>query len=160
MNWAEIMVIQYEEGRKDLRRDKDKLGDTETDKMDRSQINSMINDMSFVIDWLKDGREPGKLRGIDKNSIYQVNSMDDMDMFPSLDIKPQERELTEEEKTAIYNKLKDLSPRERQCFILRESYLWSYKDISKELGVGIPSVQSYVDRAKKKLSCHKKAITA
>ncbi|GAA5417970.1 hypothetical protein Pryu01_03048 [Paraliobacillus ryukyuensis] len=159
-NWADILILQYEDGRKVLKGMSNELGNSDLDNSDKTHINSMLSEMSFVIDWLKSGKEPGKIRGIEKNSIYQVNSMDDMDLFPSLQIKPTERELTEDEKQLVYDALRDLSPRERQAFIFREAYLWSYKDISNELGVAISTVQSYLERAKEKLSCRKNAITA
>ncbi|PWU66569.1 sigma-70 family RNA polymerase sigma factor [Gracilibacillus dipsosauri] len=159
-DWAEKMIIQYEEGRKELRHKIDNLGDSETDKMDKSQINSMVSEMSFVIDWLKNGREPGKLRGIDKSSAYQLDSIQDMDMFPTLNIKPTQRELTEEEKRDIFDVLLTLSPRERQCFILHESYLRTFAEIAEELGLSRSSVQRYIERARKKISCHAVVVPA
>ena len=70
-NWVDKLIIEYEDGRKELNAMKLKLGDSELDKLDKTQINSMINDMSYSIEWMKMGRQPGSLRGIDTRSAYQ-----------------------------------------------------------------------------------------
>lgn len=150
-NWADELIMEYEEGRKELYNMKRNLGDSELDKLDKTQINSMINDMSFAIDWMKIGRRPGNLRGIDKRSAYQRRALLDMDLFPSWDIKPEPRELTEKEKKAIINILVDLSHRERQCYLLHMAEGWSLQEIADELNLAKRTVQQYVDRAKAKI---------
>lgn len=157
-NWVDKLIIEYEEGRKDLYGIKNKLGDSELDKLDRTQINSMIHDMSFSIEWMKTGRMPGKLRGIDKRSAYQRRVLLDMDLFPSLDIEPKPRRLTEKEKRDIYEVLLILSHRERQCYLLHMAQGWSMQEIADELGVTKSSVQKYIERAKNKVSCHTNVI--
>lgn len=153
-NWVDTLIMEYEEGRKELQKMKSKLGDSELDRLDKTQINSMINDMSFAIEWMKIGRQPGSLRGIDKRSAYQRAVLLDMDRFPSLDILPEERELTEEERKAITKVLLTLSHRERQCFIMHAAYQWSMQEIAEELNITKSSVQKYIERAKNKISCH------
>lgn len=152
-NWADTLIIQYEEGRKELHRMKEALGDSDFDIYDKKQLNSMISSMTYVLDWLKNGREPNTLRGIDKNRPYQRNSIANMDIFASLDIYPEERKLSEEEKEAVVSFLMKLSPRERQCFILHHAYMMSYSEIAAQLGVGRSTVQKYIERAKSKISC-------
>src|SRR5690606_17083986 len=135
--WADKMIMEYEDGRKELGEMKRKLEDhneqiigdkdfhevdlegkwqIERNNQDKSKINSMINDMSFAIDWMRTGRRPGNLRGIDKRSAYQRRVLIDMDLLPSLDIQPEPKVLGEEEKQALVNMLIDLSHRERQCY--------------------------------------------
>lgn len=150
-NWADILISEYKQSRKGLYGMKGKLGDSLIDKQDKNQINSMINDMSFSIDWMKTGRRPGNLRGIDKRSAYQRRALVDMDLFPSLDIEPEQREINEEEKESLVNILIDLSHRERQCFLLHQAEGLSYSEIQKELGIGRSTVQKYVERAKEKI---------
>ncbi|MBW8350767.1 sigma-70 family RNA polymerase sigma factor [Bacillus sp. IITD106] len=160
--WADKLIIQYEEGRKELGRMKKRLGHTEEDRMDKRQINGMINDMSFAIDWMKTGRRPGNRRGVDKRSVYQRTVLVDMDLMPSLDIQPEPRELEREEKQALVNMLIDLSHRERQCYLLHMAQGWSMQEIADELGIKKPSVQKFIERAKNKLkrkiSCHTNVI--
>lgn len=161
-NWADKLLIEYENGRKGLVRMKNKLGETDLDKQDKTHINSMINDMSFSIEWMKLGRRPGNMRGIDKRSAYQRRVLVDMDLMPSLDIQPEERALNESEKQALINILIDLSHRERQCYLLHMAQGWSMQEIADELKIKKPSVQKFIDRAKNKIkvkiSCHTNVI--
>jgi positive control factor len=152
-NWADKLITEYETGRKQLREMKGKLNlELLEDKQDEKQINSMISDMSFSIEWMKLGRRPGNMRGIDKRSAYQRRALIDMDLFPSLDIEPEEKEISEEQKRLLVNILMDLSHRERQCYLLHMAQGLSYGDIKKELGIGRSTVQKYVERAKEKIN--------
>lgn len=151
-NWADELLMQYDDGRSELRKMGDELNmDDLKDKQDKKQINSMINDMSFSIDWMKTGRRPGNMRGIDKRSAYQRRALVDMDLFPSLDIQPKEKEIGEERKKILVNILVNLSHRERQCYLLHMAQGWSLAEIAGELRLSKRTVQQYVDRAKKKI---------
>ena len=158
MNWVDSLTEQYEQGRRGLNHMKNELGDSLEDMQDKRQINSMINDMSFSIDWMKKGRRPGNLRGIDRRSAYQRRVLMDMDLFPSLDIEPEQRTLSESEKSAIREILIDLSHRERQCYLLHMAQGWSMQEIAEELNIKKSSVQKFIERAKNKIkmkvSCH------
>ncbi|MBN6206369.1 sigma-70 family RNA polymerase sigma factor [Ralstonia pickettii] len=172
-SWADKLLLEYGEGRKDLSETKSDLNndidylvggkepheiDLETKELinvkkeDIKQISSMIRDMTFSMNWMKIGREPGKLRGIDRRSVYQRRVIMDMDLYPSLDIEPEQEELTNEDKSAIVDVLIDLSVRERQCYILHNAYRMSMADIGKEIGVSKSSVQKYIVRAKEKVN--------
>ncbi|MFA1820568.1 sigma factor-like helix-turn-helix DNA-binding protein [Virgibacillus oceani] len=162
-NWADKLLIEYEDGRKELSSMKDELNlGIEEDRQDRKQINSMITDMSFSIDWMKTGRRPGNLRGIDKRSAYQRRTLLDMDLFPSLDIETEEKTLNQAEKEALMNILIELSHRERQCYLLHMAQGWSMQEIAEELKIKKPTVQKFIDRAKvkikKKVACHTNVI--
>ncbi len=151
--WADRLIDEYEVGRKGLTAMKSEL-DPEIleDKQDRKQINSMINEMSESIEWMRVGRRPGNLRGIDKRSAYQRRALIDMDLFPSLEIEPEQKEIAEEQKEALVNILVDLSHRERQCYLLHMAQGLSYSEIKKELGIGRSTVQKYIERAKEKIN--------
>lgn len=162
-NWADKLLAEYEDGRKGLKSMKDSLNlDDLADQEDKKQINSMINDMSFSIEWLKKGRRPGNLRGIDRRSAYQRRALLNMDLFPSLDIEPEERVLSDDEKRAIINILVELSHRERQCYLLHMANGLSMQSISDELNISKSAVQIYINRAKKKIekkvSCYTSVI--
>ncbi|WP_200415955.1 sigma-70 family RNA polymerase sigma factor [Virgibacillus salexigens] len=147
MNWVDKLILEYEQGRRELK----KMYKNAEDKAQKKEINSMISDMTFSIEWMKNGSQPDIYLGIDKKGAYQKDHFDNMDMFPSLDVVP-ERRLTEEEKQAIFLKLIKLTARERQCFIMREGYLWKLEDIADELGISKPAVHKTLERAKRKLS--------
>jgi len=162
--WADQLLEEYEGGRRELGSMKDDLNlELLQDQEDKRQINSMISDMSFSIDWMKKGRRPGNLRGIDRRSAYQRRALLDMDLFPSLDIEPEERTLDQEEKRAIINMLSDLSHRERQCYLLHMANGMSMQEIAVELDIKKPTVQKFIERAKNKIkvkvSCHTNVIT-
>lgn len=171
--WADVFLMQYEDGRKGLESMKGQLDDQnveligdrgfkevdiqtkkaiERNRQDKSQINSMISDMSFAIDWMKTGRRPGNMRGIDKRSAYQRRALIDMDLFPSLDIEPKERQLEQEEREKLREILILLSHRERQCYLLHMANGLSFSEIGTELGLSKWTARGYVDRAKKKIA--------
>ena len=150
MNWVDKLIIEYEQGRKDLRKQHDELGDTKNDRADKKMINSMIADMSFVLEWMETGSEPDTFNGIDRRNVYQHALFDDMDIFQSVDIEPN-RGITEEEKVIIIKCLSKLSARERQCFVLYEALLWKQEEIAQELGIKRITVQTTLDRVRKKL---------
>lgn len=151
MSWVDKLVIEYEQGKEALQDIKDNLGDSELDQLDTTQINGMIRDMAYSLNWLKIGREPGTLRGIDRRSVYQRRVIMDMDLFPSLEVVPDDKELTNDEKQSVVDVLAILSARERQCFILHHAYQMSMSDIANELKISKSSVQRYIDRAKDKV---------
>ncbi|MEN2765817.1 sigma-70 family RNA polymerase sigma factor [Ornithinibacillus xuwenensis] len=157
-NWADKLIMEYEQSKRELYNMKNNLGSSEIDKLDKSQINSMIGTVSEAIDWMATGRETGKMRGIDKRAAYQRVAMQDMDMFPSLDIVPEERVLGEDEKRVIFNILAEMTPRQRQCFLLHTVYALSYSDISRELKIGRSTVQKHIERAKEKIFCRTNVV--
>lgn len=154
-NWVDTLIIQYEEGRKNLQRHHARLGDSKIDQLDKSQINSMISSMTYSIDWMKRGRRPGNLRGVDKRNAYQKRALVDVELMPSLNIQPKPRELSENEKRAIYELLINLSHRERQCYLLHYAEGWSMQQIADELTISKSSVQKFIERAKKKINNNK-----
>lgn len=149
--WVDNLIMEYQKGIRGLKEMEKELTDSEIDQLDKRQLNSMIRDMTFAINWLKVGREPGTLRGIDRRSVYQRRVLMDMDLFPSLEIEPEQEGLSNEDKQAIVDILIHLSVRERQCFVLHNAYEMSMADIAAELVVSKSSVQKYIDRANNKV---------
>jgi len=150
--WADHLINEYEQGRKVLVDMGNELSDSEIDRLDKTKINSMVRDMSFVIDWLKVGRQPGTLRGIDRRSAYQRRVLMDMDLFPSLEIEPEHQEISNKDKKAVIDILVDLSVRERQCYVLHNAYEMSMADIADELGISKSAVQTFLARANRKVN--------
>jgi positive control factor len=151
-NWADRMIIEYEHGRRGLSQMKNELDPKDIqDQKDRSVISGMIGEMSEAMEWMKVGHRPGNIGGIEKRSAYQRRSLVNMDLMPSLDIQPKQRELSEEEKHAIRNVLVLLSHRERECYLLHMAQGWSMAEIARELHISKPTVQKYIARAKEKI---------
>lgn len=69
-------------------------------------FNSMAKDMDLVIEWLETGRQPGTYRGVDKKSIYQIRSLESMDLIPDItdqldDVNEKKLMMTREEKVIL-----------------------------------------------------------
>lgn len=153
-NWADRLLAEYEEGRKELREMKNNLNpEILTDQRDEKLINSMIDSMTYSINWMKTGRQPDVYRGIDRKNKYRVKLYDDMDVIP--DISEQlEREplyLTQEQRRTLLMVFKNLSHRERQCYIMYEAENLSMQKIANRLGIKKRTVQQYIERAREKV---------
>ncbi|WP_121605323.1 sigma-70 family RNA polymerase sigma factor [Virgibacillus sp. Bac332] len=151
MHWVDKMLLEYKEGRRDLRKQLKGLGDTEKDQEDKTLLNSMIKDMSFIIEWLEVGRMPDLYRGVDKRSAYQKSALVNMDLFPCLEIEPEEKPLTDDQKKIILDVLARLSIRERECFILSKANRRTQEEIAEELGISRMAVRTNLKRAEDKI---------
>ena len=153
-NWADKLLAEYEDGRKQLKAMKEKLNpDDLADQEDKKQINSMITSMTFCIDWMKSGRHPGVYRGVDKRNAYRLKRYADMDIIP--DITEQlEREplyMDQEQKQTLLRLFTTFSDRERQCFIMHKAENLSMQKIADRLGIKKSTVQQYIERAREKV---------
>ncbi|MED1711728.1 sigma-70 family RNA polymerase sigma factor [Bacillus thuringiensis] len=155
--WVDRLIDEYTVGKQDLEKFKAKLDIYDKDKDDVEKrknftlINGMISDMDYSLDWMKKGRRPGNRRGVDRQSVYQRTALIDMDLFPSLDLTPSKRVLSDEEKKKIIDVLLEMSSRERQCYLMHMAQGMSYGQIAEELEISRRTVQQYVERAKKKV---------
>jgi RNA polymerase sigma factor (sigma-70 family) len=150
-NWADRLIQEYSEGRKELVQLKERSIDAE----DIKQINSMIDSMSYSIDWMTSGRQPGTYRGVDKRGIYQHQFIQTIECIPDiteqLEAEPKQLYMTREEKIILADILTALSHRERHCYIMYISQGLSMSKIAEDIGVSKATVQSYINRAKNKV---------
>ncbi|WP_340084190.1 sigma-70 family RNA polymerase sigma factor [Siminovitchia sp. FSL H7-0308] len=156
LNWADRLIQEYLDGKSQLIRLYKSLDKADpVDREDRKRISRMIDDMDFAIEWLKTGRQPGTYRGIDKKSIYQIRSLECMDLIPDIteeleDATERKPKMTREEKVILADILSSFSLRERQCFILHKAHGLSMQRIANELCLSKATVQMYISRARKK----------
>ncbi|MEH7236769.1 sigma factor-like helix-turn-helix DNA-binding protein [Bacillus sp. JJ1562] len=155
-NWADELIHEYSNSKKDLNRLRKKLNnDNPIDRVDRSLIIGMIDDMDFAIEWLETGRQPGLMRGIDKRTIYQKRSLESMDIIPDITSQLEEDNkplyIPADQKRVLINILSSFSLRERQCYILHTAQGMSMQEIADELGLKKRTVQQYIERARKKV---------
>ncbi|WP_405103079.1 sigma factor-like helix-turn-helix DNA-binding protein [Oceanobacillus sp. FSL H7-0719] len=155
-NWADQLLAEYDEGRKDLKVMKNNLTDDfPVDQQDKSKINSMVDSMSYSIQWMETGRNPDSYRGVDKRDKYRAKFYDDMDILPDINEElRKEREslyMSQEQRTALMQLFRNFSDRERQCYIMYEAENLSMSKIADKLGVTKAAVQSYINRARKKV---------
>lgn len=155
-NWAEELIPQYEEGLRELGVMHDNLTDSEYDRIDESQINSMIDSMGFSLEWMETGRQPGLYRGVDKRDAYRVKQYDEMDILPDINEElRKEREplyMDREERQALIQLFKNFSDRERQCYVMYEAEQLSMGKIADYLGISKGTVQMYIKRARAKVN--------
>ncbi len=155
-NWADELIPQYKEGRKDLQIMKHELSDDELDRMDQTEVNSMIDSMSFSLEWIETGRQPGTYRGADKRDAYRVKQYDEMDIIPDITEQlEKEREplyMDREQRKALIQLFKNFSDRERQCYVMHEAEQLSMQKIADKLGIKKRTVQQYIERARKKVN--------
>lgn len=155
MNWADALIEEYSEGREHLKQLAERLGDSEADNIDRTLLNSMQADMTYVIDWLEKGRQPGTYRGAEVRSVYQIQYMEDMDLIPDITNQiAQEREelqMEDDQRKILAKLFIKLSRRERQCFIMHVGQRKTMQEVSEELGISKSSVQEYLERTRAKV---------
>nr|WP_150959341.1 sigma-70 family RNA polymerase sigma factor [Aneurinibacillus sp. XH2] len=150
--WVDKIIPEYNEGKKKLEDYRQSLDRTnEIGQSEFEVVGGMIGDMRYALEWMRTGRRPGNRRGIERQSVYQRTALLDPDLFPSLDLEPQERVLDDDEKRKIVDILWNLSARERQCYLLHMSYGMSYAEVAQELGLSRRTVQQYVERARAKI---------
>jgi positive control factor len=150
--WVDNIKEEYNLSKKVLEEYREKLDlDNPKDKEDDMIVGEMISDMKYALDWLNRGRRPGNRRGADKRSVYQRRALLDMDLFPSIDLRPNQVYLNNEQKSTLIETLITFSDRERQCYLLHMAQGWSLQEIADELNLKKRTVQQYVDRAKEKV---------
>lgn len=153
-NWADELIQEYTNGRQELSKAKQELDVTDlVDSQDMKQINDMIDSLSYSIEWMETGRQPGTFRGADKRAIYQRQYVESMDFIPDIveQLEPKQLYMTNEEKIILSDILASFSVRERQCYLLHVAQGLSMEKIAEQMGVSKSTVQTHIARAKKKV---------
>ena len=152
-NWADELLAEYKDGRRDLARLKSKLEPELLE--DKSKINSMISDMSFSIDWMTKGRQPDLYRGVDRKNAYRAKRYEDMDIIPDMNEESRKEleslYMSQGQRTALLQLFYSFSDRERQCYIMHAAEGLSMQKIADRLGLSKWTVRTYIDRAKEKV---------
>ncbi|MDG5470526.1 sigma-70 family RNA polymerase sigma factor [Jeotgalibacillus sp. ET6] len=150
--WNEKLINEYNIGKRQLKHYRDSIDmNNPINENEHRIVSEMISDMNFSLEWMRKGRRPGNRRGIDHRSVYQRTALLDMDLFPSIDLKPKQVYLKEEQRRQLIDILLDFSYRERECYLLHMAQGLSYADIADELNLKRRTVQQYVERAKEKV---------
>lgn len=153
ITWVDQLVQEYSKGKKQLEKYKNTLDSKNPiQKLECETVNGMISEMQFSIQWMRSGRRPGAIRGVDIHDAYRVSSLrGDMDLFPTLDLQTSQQSLSNQQKKKIVDILLHLSTRERECYLLHMAHGLSYAEIAEKLDISKRSIQQYVERAKKKV---------
>lgn len=159
LSWADKMIPEYIEGRQDLKKRADQVDRANPIEMnDLKQFNSMIDSMTYSVEWMTTGRQPNTYRGVDEKAVYQRRSYENIDLIPDIAEQLEEESINKkhlfmsrEEKVILADILSSFSLRERTCYILHEGQKMSMAKIADELGITKRSVQQYIERARKKV---------
>ena len=165
LSWADELIQEYISSRQELKKRADQIDrDNPIEMNDFKQINSMIESMTFSLEWMTTGRQPGTYRGVDEKAVYQRRSYENIDLIPDIaeqlesdDINKKHLFMSREEKVIMTDILASFSLRERQCYILHVAQGMSWSKIADELGVSKSMVQQSIKRARKKIDSRIKA---
>jgi RNA polymerase sigma-70 factor (ECF subfamily) len=136
--WVDELVEQYSIRASVLREYRDQLDKTKpVDQIESSTVAGMIAELRYSITWMRRGRKPGQLRGIDKQQIYQRNAVAGM--------------IKADEQLQLLDILLSMSARERQCFLLHWSKGLTILEIADTLDISKGTVQTFLKRAKSKI---------
>jgi len=122
---------------------------------DKPIIEGMISDVHLAIEWLHTGRRPGNKRGIERRAGYQREKLMDplvMQSFVSKSTAGSPSNITDWQRTQIADALIHLSDREKECYVLAHGECFSYSAIADMLNISKGAVETYVQRAQKKIS--------
>jgi len=124
------------------------------DKAQRELLGGMLSECDFVLEWLRTGRRPGSLRGVERRyeRAWDPQWIDRYHSPSGWTVEREKtRELTADERFRIEEAMRDLSPRERQCFMMYHVDGMSEYEIAQELHIGRATVHTFLERAAEKI---------
>lgn len=151
---GEATVGNYKKWRKIVSNayDRAKESDNEADK---KIISNMVSECDYVIEWLSTGRRPGNKRGVERLAAYQREKLVDplkMQAYVQQGHAGSSANLSDWQLFQIEDALSRLSPRERECYVMKHGDCHSFADIAMALNISKSAVQSYVKTAQYKIS--------
>ncbi|PWW37376.1 MULTISPECIES: sigma factor-like helix-turn-helix DNA-binding protein [Paenibacillus] len=151
---GEATVLNYQKSRKiaDKAYDRAKANENESDK---KLIAQMVSDCDYAIEWLSTGRRPGNKRGVERLAAYQREKLVDplkMQAYVQQGHAGSSANLSDWQLFQIEDALSRLSPRERECYVMKHGDCHSFADIAMALNISKSAVQSYVETAQRKIS--------
>lgn len=131
-------------------------------KLHKNALAASVSDMEYSIEWLRTGYPPGYRRPMERRSISQRTKVWDPQWMEYLTAYEYEfetaevgRPLTREEEWKIEDALRNLSERERQCYVLHHAIGMSMQSIANEMDIKKGSVQVMLRRADQKIAFNK-----
>lgn len=131
-------------------------------KMEKNAIAASVSDLEYSIEWMQTGYPPGYRRPMERRSISQRTKVWDPQWMEHLtayefefEVAEVGRQLSIEEEWMIEDALRNLSERERQCYVLHHAIGLSLQSIANELDIKKGSVQVMLRRADEKIAFNK-----
>lgn len=131
-------------------------------KIEKNALAASVSDLEYSIEWMETGYPPGYRRPMERRSISQRTKVWDPQWMEHLtayefefEVAEVGRQLTTEEEWMIEDALRNLSERERQCYVLHHAIGLSLQSIANEMDVKKGSVQVMLRRADEKIALNK-----
>lgn len=123
---------------------------------DLRTLRSMYNEQLFIINWLKSGHNPNEHRSIDIRGCYLVDqqvleAVIDDDHYKKVSFDEYDDYLNDE-KHIVNKALNKLSKRELECFLMHKCEGVSLSYVSEIIGASKGTCETYIERAKAKLT--------
>ncbi|MCG1448818.1 RNA polymerase subunit sigma-70 [Staphylococcus epidermidis] len=151
------LLIEYRKTRLDVLSKIKKLEQSNNNELDDLPLyKSMLADINYVIDWLKEGHQPGNYNAIDKSQCYLVDQQViakacDESMYKKIS-NEEYKNIVEDINNPISYALMKLTPIELECFIMVKCEGLSYSEVANLLGVKRGTIQKHLERAKCKIN--------
>jgi RNA polymerase sigma factor (sigma-70 family) len=114
----------------------------------------MITDLNVAINQMHTGREAGSKKGVHRKRAYDIDKIIDplyIQMYHSPTNSRSSSTLSDYQKWQISDALSRLSEKERECYVMSAGDCLSFADIANHLGISKGTVQTHVERARKKV---------
>lgn len=150
------LLIEYRKTRLDVLSKIKKLEQSNNNESDDLPLyKSMLADINYVIDWLKEGHQPGNYNAIDKSQCYLVDQQViakacNESMYKKIS-DVEYRDVIDDMSNKVSYALMKLTPNELECFVMVKCEGLSYRECSKLLNIKIGTVQNYLKRARNKI---------
>lgn len=148
----EELMLEYREALKQVKQMREKS----TDPGDRAILGSIVGDLQYAIRWMRSGREPGSIRGIERRAAYQREIPFDplwfqieeycQSLYPASG-----KELPEPRRFEVEEALRSLSPREKEVYELSRGEGFTSEEIGEMLGIKSGTVRTMIRRAEGKI---------
>ena len=143
------LLIEYRKTRLDVLSKIKKLEQFNNNESDDLPLyKSMLADINYVIDWLKEGHQPGNYNAIDQQVIAKAC---DESMYKKIS-NEEYKNIVEDINNPISYALMKLTPIELECFIMVKCEGLSYSEVANLLGVKRGTIQKHLERAKCKIN--------
>ena len=152
------LIAEYEKSLKDIVRKR-----KTADKTDDALYSGMESDLRYALQWMKTGKEPGTIRGIERQSgeVREVSvdpiqmqryfrSTDSMDY--AWDNHDQENAVSRSEKERLEFALSSLTEHQKEIYMLVRGRAFTYAQAGKIMGLKKSAIQSAIDKADTKIA--------
>jgi RNA polymerase sigma-70 factor (ECF subfamily) len=140
-------------GYRNTKRTLEKVRDQATDKAWKETLGLMIGNCEYSLQYLETGGNPNRRRGVEARyeRPWDPAWITKYESPNGWVVERESRDLTDDERFRIEEAMRDLTDREKQCFMMSAVDGMTEYDIARELHLGRSTVQKFLERAKNKI---------